>query len=157
MNKYKNLVSRNKKFKLVHYSNPTAIGKIGSKMLANNPGNVINKQNIGNEVQKLVPGSESPNAYVGKREFPKWYRPYTMNYFGNGFIISAFLTGCMLAYIQRKQTLQAMGRLEPVNYRDEHFVFSTLFYRRTLEKEIRDWKTIPMFNYVRRYIKESGF
>ena len=155
MNKYKNNVSR--KFKLVYSSNPQPLGKLGSKMVNNNPGNVIKKNNISADVKNLAPGSESPLAYVGKREFPEWYRPYTMNYFGHGFLICAFMTSCMLVYVQRKQTLQAMGRLEPVNYRDDHFVFSNLFYRRTLERETREWKKISVYDYTRRYIKESGF
>jgi len=40
--------------------------------------------------KKLTPGSEAPNAWQAKKEFPEYYRPYLLNYQGHGYLIVIF-------------------------------------------------------------------
>ena len=52
----------------------------------------------------MVPGQSAPIAHAKKRELPEWYKPYTLNYFGNGWLAVTILGTC-LCKIYPKLTL----------------------------------------------------
>lgn len=131
---------------------------LNDKFAINNPAGIIRqRQNLGEIQIDLKPGSEAPLGYVGKKEFPDWYKPYSFNYNGHGFLIVSVLTSCFLAYIVTKETLDKMGRDNIVNHYEDNHLVSGFWFRKNLAKEVLYNEKVPMFNYVRRYIKESGF
>jgi hypothetical protein len=146
-NRYQNWNSSNKQPYLLH-----------NKFIINNPGTVIrNKQDLGEVQVELKPGSEAPLGYIGKKDFPDWYKPYSFNYYGNGFLVVAFLSASFIAYCITEETLSKMGRDKIVNNYEENHLVSGFFFRKRLAKEVLVNEKTPMFNYTRRYIKESGF
>ena len=160
INTYKNLISRNRMGN--RYQNWDSANKqpylLHDKFIINNPATIIrHRQNLGEIQIDLKPGSEAPLGYIGKKDFPDWYKPYTFNYYGNGFLIVAFLTGCFLAYCVTEETLSRMGRDSIKTHYEENHLESGFLFRRRLAKEVLVNDKVPMFNYVRRYIKESGF
>ena len=114
-----------------------------------------NKQNVEQNLN-LQKGSSAPLAYTGKKVFPDNYKPYSFNYYGDGFLIVGFLMLSFGAYIIYKQTLLEQGRRHMVSHRHEHWYFNSLNYRKNEEKK-KKTIDIPIYNYTRRYIKESGF
>jgi hypothetical protein len=113
----------------------------------------IPDKNIKTNFQK---GDLAPNAYTGYKEFPDWYKPYTTNYFGNGFLFCSIVGLSFAAFVLYKQTLYQQGRKSIINYRDDHWIFNSPTLRGRLNKDLRE-RDIPIFNYTKRYIKESGF
>lgn len=145
------------RFKLNRNGSDTqGFDKLNERLNINNPGQISAKIDVAQNLN-LKPGSSAPLAYTGQKVFPDWYRPYLSNYYGHGFLISFFIFASAVCYVQYEQYLLRTGRKSVQNYRDEHFLYNTFNLRRVLEKENRENTSIPIFNYVRRYIKESGF
>ena len=149
-NKYTNIIP----------NNPIPIqSDLGNRLMPNNPGNMKRKlgENSGAYSIALTPGQEAPNAYIGKREFPDWYRPYLANYAGSGFLITFFLAFCMISYVQYKTVCKLKGRdsLAPYN-REGKFVWK-FNIRKWFCDEVKNNDDVIMYKYVRRYMKESGF
>ena len=132
---------------------------LNNRYRQNQAGKIYKKDGSVGEINvDLKQGSEAPLGYIGKREFPDWYKPYLSNYNGHGYLICAFAVFTALCYVQYKTTLNNHGRDEIVTYRDEHTLVNSAFGgRRVFLNIINENEKIPMFNYVRRYMKESGF
>ena len=145
------------RYKMNRYHRDTeGFDKLHNRLNMNNPGQITVKLEEALNLN-LQPGSKAPLAYTGKKVFPDWYRPYLSNYYGHGLLLTFFLFGSAICYVQYEQYLMRTGRKSVQNYRDEHFLINSINHRRRLEKENRENTNIPIFNYVRRYIKESGF
>jgi len=149
--KSKRLIS---KFKTLDSKNPS-FDKIHQKVSYDSPSLHSNKVSVDIKTN-FKKGELAPQAYTGYREFPDWYKPYTTNYFGNGFLIISIVGLSFASYILYKQTLYQQGRKSIINYRDEHWIFNGINLRSRINKDLRE-RDIPVFNYTRRYIKESGF
>ena len=146
------------RYRFFNTPNPGTFIKLGDKTASNHPGTLPKKADIGPmKDPKLVPGSEAPLAYVGKRDFPEWYRPYTLNYFGHGFLISLFAIMVWACYYQYQKVQLLQGRKSFPNYRSDHWFINKLQLRNYLQKETRENMTLPMYKYTKRYISESGF
>ena len=60
-------------------------------------------------------------------------------------------------YVQREHTKKIKGRSELVSYEHEHKIHFKPFVRIFLLKENLNNTSDPYINYLKRYIKESGF
>lgn len=152
VNNYKLLTAR---LRLGDKSDSAPFNKLHDKIFTSNPAMLGEKKDVEQNLQ-LTKGSSAPLAYTGKKVFPDNYRPYSFNYFGDGFLIVGFFALSFAAYIMYKQTLLEQGRRHFVNHRDEHWYFNSINYRKNEEYKKRSID-IPIYNYTRRYIKESGF
>lgn len=158
VNKFKLNSSLNNRFEpWFHneYQTPTSHNR---RILHNNPTNAPKKENIGDVFIELKPGQEAPIGYVGKKEYPDWYKPYSYNVKGTGFLVSFFALGCVLCYLQYLIYLKKTGRDKLVNYRNEHQYYMDMFlnYKVRMEQTEMSEKN-PMFRYINRYVKESGW
>lgn len=131
---------------------------LSDKLKNNNPHDkYIMKKDLGEININVEAGNEAPLAYIGKKEFPGWYKPYLSNHNGNGFLLILFSVFSVIAYYKYKKIILEMG-LEclPTNKKEDTVVaiwaYGTQFNRLTNA----NLKT-PMHIYVERYMKESGF
>ena len=156
-NNYKFLVARAPKL------NPNILPQSGfntlhKKLNNNQPGLIPKKDNVEIDISNLKEGDLAPRAYVGKLHFPSWYKPYLLNYHGNGFMIVYYILLGSVVYIMYKQSLLTKGRTSFVSHRDEHNIFDGFLYERYSTRDrVRKVENNDMYNYMKRYIKESGF
>lgn len=149
--KSKRLIS---KFKTTDTNN-IVFDKLHQKISFDSP-SIHSKKIPGDIKTNFNKGDLAPNAYTGYREFPEWYKPYTTNYFGNGFLFCSVVGLSFIGYVLYKQTLYQEGRKSIKSYREEHWIFNSPVLVSKLNKDLIK-RDIPLFNYTRRYIKESGF
>lgn len=146
---------RNYRYKIYSYpeaSFPAPHGKWKNM----DPGMRLPKKEGGQDA-KLVAGSEAPLAWTGKKEFPDWYRPYLLNYQGNGYMFMALLALTLLGIYQYEHTRRLQGRKSMVSHREDHKIENCMLFHRMIEKERRENDKIAVYRYVKRYMKESGF
>ena len=154
---YKFLVSRAPKL------NPNILPQSGfsnihNKIYNNQPGLIPKKDNVEIDTSNLKEGDSAPKAYIGKLHFPEWYRPYLLNYHGNGYLVAYYLLTGFIFYIMYKQSLLTKGRESFANHRDEHTLHDYSLYERYFTRDrVRKVENNDMYNYLKRYIKESGF
>lgn len=161
-NKTKKFIFKNKylisKVKLNPNDLPSSpYNNIHNKIFNNQPGIIAEKEHVNIDVSKLKEGDLAPKAYVGKIKFPEWYRPYSLNYYGHGYLVVSYVLLGFIIYIMRKQVAMANGRDSFVDYRHEHKLFNGLLYKRYAESDRIKSDKIDMYRYLSRYIKESGF
>ena len=160
LNKYKLLVSKSKpphKFQNYDNNNPLPLNYINNRIRHNNPANFPQTEKLKDVELELHPGDEAPLGYLGKKHFPDWYKPYSYNYYGNGFLLLGFATLTYVCYIQHERYLKNTGRSYVHNHRDEHNIFMSVLLFRRLAQNIMNMKEQPVISYTERYIKESGF
>lgn len=111
------------------------------------------------QASDFKPGDSAPLAYQARRDFPEWYKPYHSNYHGHGFLILFLLGTSFFAYIQYERTLLYMGRKEIVEHPEDHQNAQVihLFKQFRQASQIYNNTKIDIFNYTKRYMKESGF
>lgn len=137
------------------YQTPTSHNR---RLLHNNPTNVAPKENLGDIFIELKPGQEAPIGYIGKRHYPDWYKPYSTNIKGTGFLITMFVFGIAVCYMQYLIYLKKTGRDKLVNHRSEHeYVMDSLLTYRLRKEQSEMSDKNPIFKYVYRYAKESGW
>jgi hypothetical protein len=153
VNSSKVLVAR---FKMVPLENERPIEGLHDKLYHNNPSMIGPRSDT--PIKESKPGDSAPFAYTGKKNFPDWYKPYLVNYYGHGYLIAVFALISYAGYIQYQQTLKLRGRRSMVTYRNEQkYTNGVFFTTKVLNKNIVENTKIPLYNYTRRYIKESGF
>ena len=73
------------------------------------------------------------------------------------FSLIIYKNNILVYYVQLEQTKKIKGRTELVTYDQEHEINFKLFVRIFLLKEQLNKTKDPYINYLKRYIKESGF
>ena len=58
----------------------------------------------------MTEGQQAPLAHTNMREFPSWYKPYGLNYMGEGYTALIFFGFCIFGYSYLNDICEQKGR-----------------------------------------------
>ena len=74
-------------------------------------------------------GDSAPLAHQDTRKFPDWYKPYTFNYHGEGYLALFFGGMCLFGYSYLSDIAEQKGRRSRKIFSSEHLMTNAQKHR----------------------------
>ena len=74
-------------------------------------------------------GDKAPLAHQDTRKFPDWYKPYTFNYHGDGYLALFFGGLCLFGYSYLGDICEQKGRKSRKTFSSDHLKTNSQMHR----------------------------